>query len=687
VVGASPNGIAWTNWLMNSLALYDFDGEVYLVNPKYEELFGLKCYPNVAALPEDPQIGVLMTGASRVAPLSGELLARGCKRFVIVSNGFAETGTDAGLANETALKETFAGSEAVVVGPNCVGFASFHESICAITQPVPAGIKPGEVSVISQSGGLTGAAMGAIVGDGLGLDVCYSIGNGSVFGLAAAVLSAVERETTKVVAMVVESVDDPQLLEQAARLARERGKVIIGLQLGQSESGRGIAQSHTGAIAGEQHLVAAWLRRLGIVLADTAEEMGRIASLVLKIGVPDPNRGTFVATVSGGGAGLAADLADRYKVQLAELEPETKQRLRELLPDGAFVGNPLDVQTGDGLAVYTAITSDPNVELLIEPWMLPWPDDVWHWQRSALMRIVGIAEAAQVPLLVGSHFMQPLNAFAEELGQRPGVSVSTSLPLTMAALGKLYAAARYYSAPAAAAAAAPRPAEPAEPSGTPPEDDGGLITEVEAREILAVAGLPVVKGVVASDLDELTAGARELTRPWVAKLVAKGVGHKGRVGGVRLGLSDEAALREGCEAIAAAATAAGVATREQIAFLVTETEFGPELLIGALRDPVAGPTVTVAVGGWAAESGQIFGTVPLPVTRDELWQQVREWRLDHLLGDRVDGLVDFLADLGDQFAGGALSQYATVEINPLMLTGHGPSVVDALIVPGSASGL
>lgn len=680
VVGASPNGIAWTNWLMNSLALYDFAGDVHLVNPKYDELFGLRCYPSVAALPEDPTIGVLMTGASHVPPLAGELLARGCKRLIIVSNGFAEAGTEAGHANDAALREVFAGSDALVVGPNCVGFASFHESLCAITQPVPGGIKPGAVSVVSQSGGLTGAAMGAIAGDGLGLDVCYSIGNGSVFGVASAIRSVVERPTTKVIAAVIESVDDPRELEAAAQLAREQGKVIVCLQLGQSESGRGIAQSHTGAIAGEQRLVAAWMQRLGIVLAETAEEMGRIASLVLKVGMPDANRGTFVATVSGGGAGLAADLAARYDVCLAQLEPETKQCLRELLPDGAFIGNPLDVQTGDGHAVYSAITADPNVELLIEPWMLPWPDDVWHWQRSALMRIVGIAENAQVPLLVGSHFMQPLNEFAEELGSRPGVSVTTSLPLTMAALGRLYAAAPHYSAAPAAAAAAPRPAD----ESTGPTRSDGLIAEVEAREILTSAGLPVVRGVVAQDLDELCRRAAQLSRPWVAKLVAQGVGHKGRVGGVRLGLADEAELRAGCEAIAEAATAAGVATREQIAFLATETEFGPELLIGALRDPVAGPTVTVAVGGWAAESGQVFGTLALPVTREELWTQVRKWRLDHLLGERVGGLVEFLAELGESFAVGALSPYTTVEINPLMLTDHGPSVVDALIVSGSA---
>jgi acyl-CoA synthetase (NDP forming) len=312
--------------------------------------------------------------------------------------------------------------------------------------------------------------------------------------------------------------------------------------------------------------------------------------------------------------------------------------------------------------------------------MLPWPDDVWHWQRAALMRIVGIAEDAEVPLLVGSHFMQPLNEFAAELGHRPGVSVSTSLPLTMAALGKLYAAAGHYAAGTSVSPPLPRATDSAGQTGEAHE----LITEVKAREILTTAGLSVVRGVVATDVDNVVEAAGGLSRPWVAKLVAEGVGHKGRVGGVRLGLSEVAALREGCEAIAAAATAAGVATRDQISFLITETEFGPELLIGALRDPVAGPTITVAIGGWAAESGQVFGTLALPVTREELARKIREWRLDHLLGDRVDGLVGFLIDLADAFGEGALSQYTTVEINPLMLTSHGPSIVDALIVRGSA---
>jgi acyl-CoA synthetase (NDP forming) len=615
----------------------------------------------------------MVVGARLVAPLCGSLLERGCRRFVIVSNGFGETGTEAGRAHEADLRAVFADAAAMVVGPNCVGFASFHESLCAITQPVPHGIRPGDVSVVSQSGGLTGAAMGAVVSEGLGLDVCYSIGNGTVFGLAAAVRSALERESTRIVVGVVESVDEPDEVASAARLAADTGKTIIVLPLGQSDAGRGIAQSHTGAVVGEQRLISVWLQSLGIVLADSAEQLGRIAALVAKVGRPRAGKGTFIATVSGGGAGLSADLAARNGVRLAHVQDSTRGRLRELLPAGAYIGNPLDVQTGDGNAVYTAIAEDPNVELMIEPWMLPWPDDELHWQRDALERIAGIADRAGVPLVVGALFNQPLNEWATGFGDRTGVSVTPNLEMTMAALGKLYAAIG--------------PAAPT-PSATDVTDDtsrgsasSGLISEVQARGLLERAGLPVVRGVVAANVDELVEHVGELRKPWVAKLALPEVGHKGRIGGVRLGLSDTEALRAACAGISASATAAGASDGSDIAFLVTETEFGAELLVGALRDPVAGPSLTVAVGGWAAESGLVFGTVPLPATSDQLRQVVRSWNLDHLLGEsRADDLAGFLAMLGKQFAIGDLAQFATVEINPLMLTDHGPSIVDALIV-------
>ena len=666
IVGASQSGIPWTEWVMRSLRLYRFEGSVRLVNPRRETLLGQPCFPSVESLPEDPDVGVLLVSAPLVAPLCGELLARGCRRFIIVSNGFGETGTAEGRGHEADLRATFAGSDALVVGPNCVGFASFHESLCAITQPVPEGIVPGPVSVVSQSGGLTGAAMGAVASDGVGLDVCYSIGNGVVLGLTAAVRSALERDTTLVVAGMVESVDDPAGMEAVAARAKELGKTLVFLPLGSSAGGKGVAQSHTGAVVGEQRLVSAWLRSLGIVVANSAEELGRIAALVTRTGRPDPRRGAFIATVSGGGATLSADLAAHHGVRLARIEADTEARLRELLPPGAYVGNPLDVQTGDSHAVYTAIANDPNVGLMIEPWMLPWPDEELHWQRAALERIAGIAEVAGVPLVVGSLFRQPLNEWASEFGARPNVLVSANLEATMAALGRI------------AEAAGPLPATVA-PSAA--ATSTGLVAEVEAREILERAGLPVVAGVVSGDVDELVRRSAQLRRPWVAKLAAANVGHKGRVGGVRLGLPDEDALRDACSQITASAVAAGVVSEPDVAFLVTETEFGPELLVGALRDPIAGPSLTLAVGGWAAEAGAIFGTIPLPAQRDAVRELVRAWNLDHLLGaERADALAGFLHALGDGFSAGQLAGFDTVEINPLILTDHGPSIVDALMV-------
>ena len=509
--------------------------------------------------------------------------------------------------------------------------------------------------------------MGAVASDGAGLDVCYSIGNGVVLGLTAAVRSALERDTTQVVVGMVEAVDDPVGMEAVARLAHETGKALIFLPLGRSDGGKGVAQSHTGAVVGEQRLVAAWMRSLGIVVAESAEELGRIAALFLRVGRLAPHKGAFIATVSGGGATLSADLAARHGVRLARVAPGTEARLRELLPSGAYVGNPLDVQTADGHAVYTAIANDPNVELMIEPWMLPWPDEELHWQRGALERIAGIAEAAGVQMLVGSLFRQPLNEWAAAFGQREGVVASPNLEATMAALGRLYEA------------AGPLPA-------SAPTDSGflaaGLVAEVEARMILDGVGLPVVRGVVERDVDALARRASELRRPWVAKLAAAAVGHKGRIGGVRLGLIDERALRIACDDIAASAVAAGAVSAQDVAFLVTETEFGPELLVGAptRSDRRAQPDVGRRRLGW--ESGAVFGDDPAAnATRRVSRELLRSWNLPHLLGaERAEALARFLSALGVEFATGRLTSFDTVEINPLILASNGPSIVDALMV-------
>ena len=334
------------------------------------------------------------------------------------------------------------------------------------------------------------------------------------------------------------------------------------------------------------------------------------------------------------------------------------------------MGNPLDVQTGDGTAVYSTLAGDPGVDYLIEPWVLPWPDGTptYRWQQAALERIVGIGREHGIPVIVGSLFQQPLSAWAEELGRRPGVSVTPDLDLTLAALGKL-----------SPASEAPATAEHDETPGPPA---AAIVAEARAREILAAAGLPVVAGHEAAGADEVVALARALRAPFALKVSLPDVGHKERIGGVKLGLSNEQELRAACSAIAASAVAAGAAASEaEVGFLLTEMRFGAEVLVGALRDPVAGPTLTVGVGGWGAEAGAVFGTVVLPKDAAALAELAARWRLPHLLGERrTRALVGVLEQVAAAFAGGELEGYQAVELNPVILDGEGAVVVDALLV-------
>jgi len=704
IVGASENNIPWTAMLVNNLVRYGFRGEIWPVNPRRSTVVGRPCHPSIADLPGRPGIGVVLLSPARAVAACRELIAAGCTEIVVVSNGFRETGDPQGRAHEQALREACAGTGVRLFGPNCVGFASFHDDLCSIAQPIPVPVTPGSVSVVSQSGGLTAAVLGAVAGQGLGVDVCYSIGNGAVFGLTAALREALARPATRMVCAVVESVDEPDAIRELAARARAAGKHLAFLVLGQSEGSREVAQSHTGAVVGEYRMVAAWLRRTGIPVARTPDELAHLAAVLTRLGPPDRARGAFVATVSGGGAGMAGDLAARHEVPLARLSAETAARLRTLLPPGSAVGNPLDVSTGDAPAAYAAVAADPGVGVLVEPWMLSWPDETDRnaWWRAAFDRVTGAGRAAGKQVIIGSLFPQPLNDWARDYAARNGILISADLDRTLAALGALYAV----DDPAEQGPASPPvPQSPPAPAGrgadgggggdgtaatdaavvepdATPEDSarGRLVTEAEGREILGRLGLPLVAGRECADVEDVVRAARELAGPLVLKLSAPGVGHRDRVGGIRLGLAGEDALRRAAEEIRASAEAAGVPAAD-IGFLVEEMVFGPEILIGAIRDPIAGPTVTVAVGGWAAEAGATFGTLVLPLTPEEITQALARRRLPHLLGDRrTADLAALLTTVATEFATGALAAYRTVELNPVILGPDGPRVVDVLMV-------
>lgn len=673
IIGASETTL-WTYWAMRNLREYRLRGEIWPVNPNRDEVYGLRTFPSIAALPGVPDTAILITNPARSIVAAQELVALGAKELIVVSDGFREAATDEGRGLEEQLKAIVAGTDVRLIGPNCVGYASFHDDFGAIAEPIPLGLQAGPVSVLSQSGVLTHTALAALKAEGLGVDQIYSLGNSAAFTFTDAVNHLAQRPTTEVICGVIESITDVGALADAVAAGRAKGKQFIWLLLGQSEDGKRVAASHTGAVIGDQRIMRAWLEELGVILVSSFDELTRTAALFLQLGRPGPRKGVFFLATSGGASGIAADTAASSGLPLAQITEETTAILRANVLSGTTVGNPLDITTHGGpaavKAIWDAVAHDPNVGLMIEPIGLSWPDDTdeRRWHRAGMLVPVEVSARTGVPLVYSSLMEQPMTDFVQRiLDENPQVSVNTGFATTVSSLARLYDHSED---------AAPAPA-----SHGAPVDPESVVDEAPAREILAGLGFPVVRGFVATSAADARDGAQDVPAPWVAKVAVEGLGHKGRVGGVRLGLTTLDELEEACEDITAKVVEFGIAAAEDVGFMVQQMVFGPEVLVGLVRDRVAGPAAVVGVGGWAAESASIFATIPLPASKAHIAELVTGSALPRLIGaDKADELIDLLAGLTEQFTAGALVQYDTVELNPVIMAGDGPKVADALLV-------
>lgn len=669
IIGASERTL-WSYWLVRNLRERDASAPIWIVNPQQKTVYGIDALGDVADLPETTEVGVVVLRADRCVSAVRALADRGTRDIVVVSSGFREAGTEASVSLERDLVAAVEGTGARLIGPNCVGFADYARNVCAISEPIPE-VTVGPVSVVSQSGGLLASCMGAIAAQRIGVDKCYSIGNGAAFGVADAIASLAANDTTEIVCCVLESIGPRQAFEAAVQAAKEQGKHVVVVKVGRSAKAREVAVSHTGAVVGDDAMVDAWLRRIGVYRANSISEAGVVVAALHRFGVPNPTRGVFIATGSGGGCGVATDLVDLAGVRLADLDADTVTRLRTMLPSGAYVGNPLDV-TGAGaddagLTAYDHVMRDPNVGLVLQPFTIPWPDETpgRRWHRDSFEALAGAAEAAGTPLISSSFYPQERPAWVSERS-RGQVLVQDDLGATIAALGVLYPRGNTADAGSSSHAEEARPAE--------------VLSELPGRELLSGLGFDVVPGGWALDEAEVVELAATLDGPWVVKVASETIEHKGRVGGVKIGLVDELTLRAAARDIAAG-LAAHDCTDQANGYLVQQMVFGPEILVGLLSDEDGRRSLNLGVGGWAAEAYRDVATLLLPLEPEQLDATLRHSAFGRLLGasQRAE-LHAVVAALAESFSDGALSRFDTVEINPVILTARGPLIADALLV-------
>jgi acetate---CoA ligase (ADP-forming) len=362
IIGATPKEGSVGNAVLSNLMFQGFNGTLYPINPKYENILSIPCYKDYESLPAIPDLAVIIVPA-KIVPISLESIAKkGTKAVIIISAGFKEVGEE-GLALETQVKNICESNQITLIGVNCLGIMNVKAKINAsFATNLP---DTGSIALIAQSGALCTSVIDYSHQLGLGFSKIVSIGNKTHFNEMEMLEYFEQDPDTKVVMMYLEDINNPQ---DILRKAKKLTKPVIILKSGRTEEGREAAASHTGALGGSDAVYDALFRQSNIVRADTIEELFNFSLAFATNPLPKgPN--VAIITNAGGPGGITVDAVSKAGMKIAKLSPETTEILTKNLPEAASSKNPVDV-LGDAKAdryqlAIDAVLADKNVDSVI----------------------------------------------------------------------------------------------------------------------------------------------------------------------------------------------------------------------------------------------------------------------------------------------------------------------------------
>ncbi|MFJ3990978.1 acetate--CoA ligase family protein [Streptomyces sp. NPDC090032] len=663
VVGATDNPAKWGHWLARGAVAGAHRRHVHLVNARGGEVLGRRSHPSLDTLPEVPDLVAFAVPASVLAGGVRDAVALGVPGLLAIT---------AGVEDEAAIGDVIAASGTRMLGPNCLGLYDASSEL----ELAWGRFTPGALAVVSQSGQLGLEIAGMAADAGIGVSRFVSVGSQLDVCAAELLADLAHHETTRIVAVYLESFGDGERLLDALDHLREAGKPVLLLTVGASKAARQAARSHTGSMTSGIDVVDAACRTVGAVRVDTPAQLIDTAQLLMRCA---PVRGCRIAIVtdSGGQGAVAADTASRLGLTVAEFPPEVQERLADRLPSHAAVANPVDL-AGAGEEDISTYASTPAVladtcltdAIVLSGYFGSYGRDIPEHQaaESEVARAIGsLAAERALPIVV--HSMAEHTDTVSEL-RSAGVPTFTDIE---AALRAVETAHRFTQAPRPrirhASAAKYRVAPGA-----------GYWA---ARGLLADAGVPFPAALhIAPGSPDPRAAMRSLSAPLVLK--ADWLEHKTEHGGVATGLHDADALGAAYDDMVARLGSHGYVVEE-----MDRRADVVEVIVAARRDPSFGPVVVVGAGGVQAELTQDLALELAPCSHDTAREMIRRLRSWPLLsgwrGSRpvdVDALAavvvavsQLIADRGD---------LGEIELNPVRVSPEGVLAVDALVIATAA---
>lgn len=700
VIGASQNPLKPNGIPLYLLSMFGYSGDIYPVNPKYERVGGLKCYPNINDIEGPVDLAIVGVAAAQVMTVLKDCVHKKVKSVIVFTSGFAEVSEEGRLEQEH-MRRLAEENEMRILGPNCLGILNYYNGCMAsffYNQERSDLVHPELLSFITQSGGLGGIIYQMIMQLSIGFNYFVSTGNEADVSFAEILHYLVNRDEVLIVAGYLEGLQgDGRLFIDACQKALEQKKLVTMLKVGKTSSGADAAASHTGALVGADQVYEGVFQQFGVVRADDVEQMNALVTLYATGRLPT-GKNMAVITISGGGGVVVADKCPEYKLEVVKLTEETQDKLREFFPAFGAVKNPVDltsqlfVDTTLFQRALRLVMQDPNIDVGGFFYNLEMPDP------EAVTKIIEVYKEIDKPLVI---FTWPTGQdYALEAKKtliQAGVPVIEHIPSGLWAISALADWFRKTKT---------RKSYPVFKTGTMQELSlailaenqeypGKALSEWRSKKILSAYGIPVTKEILVQTANEALVAAKEIGFPVAMKIMSADLVHKTDIGGVLLNISNAEQVKRAYADLLSIGRSNSPDAKIEGILIQEMIDPGLEVIVGVKNDPIFGIAVALGLGGIHVEILKDVSIRVLPLSEEDAWNMIEELKGSALfkgvrgsLPRDTKALVDILLKVS-RMASELEGKFVEIDINPLMVraTGEGAVAVDALIITANSGTL
>ena len=675
-------------------------GDYYFINPKRNQVQGVRCYSSISDLPEPVELLVIATPMSTVEEFLREGAKKGVRAAVVFASGYGEVGTQEGIEAESRLKSLCEELDIALMGPNCAGFANYVDMIYPYAFISNERDRKGAVGVVSQSGQLVLSMMEAA---SIRFSYAISSGNGKITTIEDYLDFLVDDEDTHVIALYMEGSKQPAKLAAALKKAALKRKPVVVLKTGRSEKGQALAASHTGSLSGSDKVFDALFNKFGVIRVDDLEELISTAqSLAVLKKLPEVN-GVSSISLSGGETGICADLGQIIGLNYPDFSEPAIKALKQILPSYATVNNPLDSTASLSYdidkftSVCEAVMKDPSIGIVAIGYTLleEISDNAIYYMSEALERVM--KEKWAKPCLMLPFAENTRNKDYVKKLEMIGVPVLPTALYALKIIKNILDFASYspedHNLEVSVLSSSNEHA-PGASTSTPSQltkktehGTGTALTESESKLLIQQYGMDCGIFEVAQTKEEAGKIFERLKlKKAVAKVDSPDILHKSDVGCVILNIESPEEAMAAYDTILQNAAKHFSNPEIKGVQICSMADKGTEVILGVNNDPQFGPCVLVGLGGIFVEIFKDTSMALAPVSKKEAVNMIRSLKSFRLLdGYRgtpkcdIEALSEAIVRISEMSAERA-KELKELDINPVFVYEKGLCAVDALYI-------